>query len=132
MGRRLRYLADTHALIWFMAGSVQLSPMARRALEDEDATVYASAASAWEITTKHRLGKLPEVDLIAHDIEGALVGRGFRPLPVSMHHAERAGRLEGPHRDPFDRMLIAQALVENLTLVSNETVFDRFGVSRLW
>lgn len=133
MGGRLRYLADTHALIWFMSGSLRLSQPARLVLEQDDVNVYVSAASAWEITTKHRLGKLPEVDgILARDVQGVIKARGFLPLTVSMDHAERAGRLHDPHRDPFDRMLIAQALAENLILISNEAVFDRFGVSRIW
>ena len=129
----MRYLADTHALIWFLAGSGRLSRPARSALEQENADIYVSAASAWEITTKHRLGKFPEVDgVLARDVEGTVRARGFLTLDVRMGHAERAGRLNDPHRDPFDRMLIAQAIAENLVLISNETVFDRFGVRRIW
>ena len=129
----MRYLADTHALIWFLSGSHRLSRLARLALEQDDVSVFVSAASAWEITTKHRLGKLPEVDgVMARDVEGTVRARGFIPVAVSMHHAELAGRFDDPHRDPFDRMLIAQALVEGLILISNETVFDRFGVTRIW
>ncbi len=129
----MRHLADTHALIWFISGSSRLSQPARIVLEQGDLDVYVSAASAWEITTKHRLGKLPEVDgILARDVEGVIQARGFLPLPVTMDHAERAGRLDDPHRDPFDRMLIAQSLAEGLILISNEAVFDRFGVSRIW
>lgn len=129
----MRLLADTHALVWFILGVERLATGARRALAEEENDVYVSAASVWEITTKYRIGKLPEMTPFAKaGIPEALTSRGFLPLPISMAHAEMAGRFEDPHKDPFDRMLIAQALVENLTLVSNETVFDRFGVSRLW
>lgn len=128
----MRYLADTHALIWYLSGSRSLSEPARAAIEDDANEVFVSAASAWEITTKHRLGKLPDVETIAADVEAALVRQGFVPLTISMRHAELSGRLPGPHRDPFDRMLIAQALIENLTLISDEARFDAFGVSRLW
>lgn len=129
----MRYLTDTHALIWFMAGNTRLSPAGRAAFEEDDTEVYVSAASAWEITTKHRHGKLPDVsETMASDVEGTLRARGFTPLPVTMRHAELAGRFDDPHRDPFDRMLIAQALADDLVLISNEALFDRFGVKRLW
>jgi PIN domain nuclease of toxin-antitoxin system len=110
----------------------RLGPDAREAIANERNEVCVSAASAWEITTKHRIGKLPGVGKLAADIGGYLQQEGFVLLSVTVPHAENAGRLEGLHKDPFDRMLIAQALVENLTLVSNETAFDAFGVSRLW
>ena len=91
-----------------------------------------SAASAWEITTKHRLGKLPGADLIAADVAGAIASQGFDELAITVDDASRAGALPGPHRDPFDRMLIAQALTHNLVFISNESLFDRYGVRRLW
>jgi PIN domain nuclease of toxin-antitoxin system len=94
--------------------------------------VLVSAASAWEIATKHRLGRLSSVALIVQDIEGYIRKEGFQPLPVTVRHAQLAGALPGPHRDPFDRMLIAQALEEGCTLVSNEALFDRYGVLRTW
>lgn len=132
MGGGLRLLADTHALLWWLSGSRALPKGAHAAFADNTNQVFVSAASAWEITTKHRLDKFPEADLIAADVEGSIRRHGFEPLPVTMAHAELAGRLEGRHRDPFDRMLIAQALLENLRVVSNESAFDAFGVSRLW
>ena len=91
-----------------------------------------SAASAWEITTKHRLGKLSGADLIAADVAGAIANQGFGELAITVDDASRAGALPGPHRDPFDRMLIAQALTHNLIFISNESLFDRYGVRRLW
>lgn len=94
--------------------------------------VLVSAASAWEITTKHRLGKLPGAAEVAGDVLGCITGQGFEELAISFRDAERAGRLGGPHRDPFDRMLIAQALARDLLLVSNEAIFDDYGVTRLW
>lgn len=99
-----------------------------------DATndVFVSAASAWEITTKHRIGKLPLAHLLAHDVEGCLKDQGFLPLDVTLLHGQSAGSLPGIHRDPFDRMLIAQAMAEDLVLVSNETLFDEYAVKRLW
>lgn len=91
-----------------------------------------SAASAWEIATKHRLGKLPSAAALVADIGGAIAAQGFAELPISLAHAERAGALPGPHRDPFDRMLIAQAMLDDLVLVSNDTAFDAYGARRLW
>ncbi len=105
---------------------------ARRAVDDESNEVLVSAATAWEITTKHRLGKLPGADPIASDIPGAIAAQGFQELPLSVADAARAGALPGPHRDPFDRMLIAQALSLDLVLISNDAAFDRYPVRLLW
>ena len=129
----MRLLLDSHALIWWYEGSSRLSPPARQALQDDDHNeVVVSAASAWEIATKHRSGRLPEAEALARDIPGAIAGQGFEELPITVDDAARAGALPGPHRDPFDRMLIAQALSRDLVLISNESLFDRYGVRRLW
>jgi PIN domain nuclease of toxin-antitoxin system len=125
----MRLLLDTHALIWWLAGDEALSLPAREAITDEDNSVFVSAASIWEITTKARLGKL---SAIAADLETAAADQGFIGLPISLRHGHLAGALPGPHRDPFDRMLIAQAILDNLVLVSNERPFDAYGVGRLW
>ena len=105
---------------------------ARRVAKDDASATLVSAASAWEVATKHRLGKLDESGAIALDIAGAIAEQGFQELPISVEEAAQAGSLPGPLRDPFDRILIAQALSRGLVLVSNETVFDRYGVRRLW
>ena len=128
----MRLLLDTHAFFWWLSGSSRLSLPARQAIADEDNEVMVSAASAWEIATKHRLGKLPDAEALALDIPGAIAGQNFEELPITVEHAVRAGALPGPHRDPFDRMLIAQALSGNLVLVSIESLFDSYGVRRLW
>lgn len=128
----MRYLVDTHALLWWLSGDAKLSRMARETLGETSHDVFVSAASAWEITTKVRLGKLEEARRFAGDVQSRIIDAGFLPLSVTMAQAETAGRLKGDHRDPFDRMLMAQALLDNLTLISNETAFDAFGVSRLW
>jgi PIN domain nuclease of toxin-antitoxin system len=125
-------LLDTHALLWWLDGDERLSPGARAAIADTANTVLVSAASAWEITTKHRLGKLPGAADVARDVAACVLGQGFEELSITLRDAERAGRLPGPHRDPFDRMLLAQALRADLELVSNETAFDGYGVRRLW
>ncbi len=128
----MRLLLDTHAFFWWLSGSSRLTPPAKRAIADTGNEVLVSAATAWEIATKHRLGKLPEADILAQDIPGAIANQGFEELPVSVADAARAGSLSGPLRDPFDRMLIAQALCRDLALVSIETVFENYGVRRLW
>ncbi len=128
----MRLLLDTHALLWWLEGDERLSRAARDAIGDETHPVLVSAASAWEIATKVRLGKLPGAIEVAERMAEVLAMQGFAELAISIDHARRAGLLPGPHRDPFDRMLIAQAQAENLILVSNETVFDRYGVRRLW
>ena len=128
----MRLLLDTHAFIWWFAGSPQLPLVARRAIEDKDNDVFIGAASAWEIATKHRLGKLPEAEALALDITGTIASQDFKELSITVDDAARAGALTGPLRDPFDRMLIAQALARNLILISNEAPFDWYGVRRLW
>ena len=128
----MRLLLDTHAFLWWLAGDEALSAAARMAIADEGNVVLVSAASAWEIATKHRIGKLPNVAAIVVDLDQALVDQGFVGLPITLRHAQVAGGLAGPHRDPFDRMLVAQAMVDRLVLVSNEVVFDGYGVARVW
>jgi PIN domain nuclease of toxin-antitoxin system len=126
-----RLLLDTHALLWWVSDHPSLSTRADKALNDPTNEVFVSAASAWEVTTKARLGKLTAGPL-AQDFIGEVRRQGFLPLAISLDHGHRAGNLPGPHRDPFDRMLIAQAQAENLVLVSNEALFDTYGIQRLW
>ena len=128
----MQLLLDTHTLLWWLSGDEQISTAARTAIADEANGIFVSAASAWEITTKHRIGKLPGVAAVIADINAAILDQGFTGLPISLRHGQVAGALPGPHRDPFDRMLIAQAMLENLVLVSNELPFDAYGVGRLW
>jgi PIN domain nuclease of toxin-antitoxin system len=128
----VRLLLDTHALIWWLEGARKLPYRVVQVIADPGNMVLVSAASAWEIATKFRLGRLPSAALIVTDIETHVRAEGFRPLGITVRHAQRAGGLSGPHKDPFDRMLIAQALEEGCTLISNEAVFDRYGVPRSW
>jgi PIN domain nuclease of toxin-antitoxin system len=115
-----------------MLDSPRLSRPAYAAIADQEAQVFVSAVSAWEIATKVRLGKLPGAERLAEHIIAAIASQRFDSLPVSVAHAQRAGALPGRHKDPWDRMLIAQALIEALDLVSNERRFDSYGVRRLW
>ena len=128
----MRVLLDPHALLWWMADSRRLSTAAHQSIANEANDVLVSAASAWEISTKFRIGKRPGGETIASDIAGRVNHQGFTALVIHHADAERAGRLPGPHRDPFDRMLIAQALVRGLPVVSVDEVFDRYGVNRIW
>ena len=127
----MRLLLDTHAFLWWLAGDRALPEQVR----DEIAKaqfVYVSAASVWEIATKYRIGKLPGAAAIVGDLSRVIASEEFTELPIGIRHAEVAGLLPGPHRDPFDRMLIAQATVDDLMLVSNEEIFDAYGAQRLW
>ena len=130
----MRLLLDTHALLWWLAGDRQLSRKARAAIDDEANEVFVSAASAWEITTKFRIGKLNDASVVAADVEAAISSQDFQGLPVSVSHAQLAGSLPGKLQDPFDRMLIAQAMLDSMTLVTNESEarFGAYAVKRLW
>jgi PIN domain nuclease of toxin-antitoxin system len=128
----MRTLLDTHVLLWWLLDMGSLSPTAHACIADAGNEIFVSAASAWEISIKYKQGKLPEAADFMADLEGAIAGEGFSALPVTINNGERAGGLPLHHKDPFDRMLIAQALAESLTLVSNERLFDRYGVTRLW
>lgn len=128
----MQLLLDTHAFLWWLAGDDSLSSLARTAIADEANSVFISAASAWEIATKYRIGKLSGVGAIVADLEAAIADQGFAGLAISLRHGQAAGALPGPHRDPFDRMLVAQAMLEDMVLVSNEQPFDAYGVRRLW
>jgi PIN domain nuclease of toxin-antitoxin system len=128
----MQLLLDTHALLWWALDSENLSKKARHALNDLNNDVYISAASAWEIATKFRIGKLPEAESFIHSFSDTLQRLGFLELPISAEHAKRAGLMLIEHKDPFDRMFIAQAQAEGFVLVSNEALFDTYNIHRLW
>jgi PIN domain nuclease of toxin-antitoxin system len=131
VGLRVKVLLDTPVLLWWLGGESKLSRRARRAIQNQETTVLVSAASAWEIAIKTKAGKLDAGPLVAN-FHNELVQEGFSELPISSDHAIRAGLLEGPHKDPFDRMLAAQAQAENLAVISKDCIFDAFGVRRIW
>lgn len=128
----MRLLLDTHSFVWFIEGSPRLSSRARELIEADTAEVFVSAATGWEITTKHRLGKLPNVEALVMDFEGEVRRAGMTGLAITLRHAAMAGSLAGDHRDPFDRILSAQSLCDNLIFISNDEILDRFGISRIW
>jgi PIN domain nuclease of toxin-antitoxin system len=120
----MRLLLDTHALLWWLGGDLSLSAAAKGAIADDTNEVFVSAATTWEIATKHRGGKLPGVAAIVGDLDTAIAEQGFAGQAVSLRHGQQAGALPRPHRDPFDRMSIAQALAEGMVSISNEQLFD--------
>jgi PIN domain nuclease of toxin-antitoxin system len=128
----MRILLDTHALLWWMIGDPRLSPKARAAVGAEEAEVFVSAASAWELAMKVRLGKLPDAARLTHRLTESLAEQNFKPLAIAIEHGRLGGLLPGQHRDPFDRILAAQALLEDMPLVTNDAAIAGFGVKVLW
>ena len=130
------FLVDTHVLLFSFYEPHRLSRAAREAIESPDPTLYVSSASAWEIATKHRIGKLNYPDLNVEELlleyPAHLARFGAIELPILSTHALFAGSMEGSHKDPFDRILAAQARLENLTVISADPAFDALGVRRLW
>lgn len=125
-------LLDTHALLWWLLGDERLPASVRGRIDDQSEPVFASAVSAMEIATKFRIGKLPEARSIAGRLAEFAPANGMILIDITVAHGDLAGSLPISHRDPFDRLLIAQAQIEDAWLVSNEKLFDDFGVRRLW
>lgn len=128
----MRFLLDTHVLLWWLFDDPKLADTPRRLIADRENEILVSSASAWEICTKHRLGKLPAAAELVRDVAGWVQHAGFAELPVTIHHAQRAGSWPQPHRDPFDRMLAAQSVIENVPLVSRDDVLQSFGARLIW
>ena len=128
----IRLLLDTHTLLWWLFDDPKLSAAARSAIVDPQNEVLVSAASAWEIATKHRLGRLPEAGDVPLRLPHYLNRARFAVLNISLEHAMAAGGLPGPHQDPFDRMLVAQARVEDLAVATADQVFRDYGVAVIW
>ena len=128
----MKLLLDTHAFLWWLAGDTRLTVKAREAINADANQAYVSAASAWEIATKYRIGKLSQATDVAVDVASAIASQRFHELPVTVAHGQVAGALATDHRDPFDRMLVAQAMLEQMVFVSNESRFDGFPIKRLW
>ena len=128
----MRLLLDTHTVLWTMLGAPEITQRAYLAVKNPDNEAYVSVVSVWEAATKFRIGKLPKAAPLISDPAGALAMMGMTVLPLQLEHARLAGSLVSTHKDPFDRMLAAQALLEGLTLLSNDAVFDSMLVTRLW
>ncbi len=120
----MRLLLDTHVLLWWLANARALGREAKEAIADGQAFVVVSAASAWEISIKRALGRLSA----PAELEGQLQRHRFAPLPISIAHGLRAGELPPHHSDPFDRLLVAQAEIEGLTVVTRDPNISRYGV----
>ena len=117
------YLLDTHIFLWAVHDETNLSETARKAMKDNSPSIFVSAVSAYEIMNKYRIGKLPEYTYVAENYMEILREFGANELPLSMRHTHFAGLFDWKHRDPFDRLLAAQAFTESLVLISNDTVF---------
>ncbi len=129
---RLKFLLDTHTLLWWLFDDPRLSAAAREIVAEPANEILVSAATAWEVATKHRLGKLTAATELVQDMDGWVGRAGFTALPVSIAHAQRAGAWPHPHRDPFDRMLAAQCMIEELPLITKDEVFQGFGIRVVW
>jgi PIN domain nuclease of toxin-antitoxin system len=128
----MRILFDSHALFWFLVGSRRFSRRARSIIDAPDTQSLASAVSAWELANKVRLGKWPEADAIAKAFIATMAAQGIDIVPITAEHAQLAGSMAGDHRDPFDRMLAAQARLENVAIVTADAAFKAFGVKTIW
>jgi PIN domain nuclease of toxin-antitoxin system len=127
-----RLLLDTHAMLWFFWGDSRLSTAAKSLIENAENQKLVSIASCWEIAVKVGLGKLDLGESSRSFLSREIARNNFELLPISLEHATTVEGLALHHRDPFDRLLVAQATIEGLSLVSADVVFDRYGVSRLW
>lgn len=129
----VKYLLDTHTFLWVIRGSLNLSDTAMKVIENINERIFVSAVSAYEIMNKHRIGKLPDFDDVANDYFNFIKKLDAIPLPINEHHSHFAGKFDWVHRDPFDRMLAAQAFTENMTLITNDPAFNSLPwISVLW
>jgi PIN domain nuclease of toxin-antitoxin system len=128
----VKVLLDTHALLWAVLSPASLSRQAAAIIADEANVVVVSAASAWEIATRVRIGKLPGAEILERIFLDVMEDAGYTLLPIDAADALRAGRLPGEHRDPFDRMIAAQALAGDLPILSNDSQLDHLSVRRIW
>jgi PIN domain nuclease of toxin-antitoxin system len=125
-------LLDTHTVLWATLSPDFLSPTAARIIADEANTILVSAASAWEIATKVRIGKLPGAEEFEKEFLNVMTIAGYKLRSITAADALRAGRLPSKHGDPFDRMLAAQALADDIPLISLDDKLDKFGIRRIW
>lgn len=129
----MTHLLDTHALLWALTDPARLGEQARMIIANRKTRLIASAASAWEIATKHRIGKLPQADALVGAYAKHLDRLGAIRLPMTEEHCLLSGGLSWAHRDPFDRMLAAQAMIESLTLITDDPVFTHLpGLRTAW
>ncbi|MGY4397479.1 PIN domain nuclease of toxin-antitoxin system [Sphingomonas sp. UYAg733] len=127
-----RYLLDTHGLIWWWTNPDRLGPAGRELIAAGDHAIVVSVASVWEIAIKTQSGKLAEIENFERDYKPLMESNGFESLAVADDHAMRAGFLPGAHRDPFDRLLAAQALIEGMSVITRDPEFAAFGCDVIW
>jgi PIN domain nuclease of toxin-antitoxin system len=125
-------LLDTHTMLWFFWNDPQLSAPAKALIEDADNRKLVSIASCWEVAIKVGLGKLDLGEPSRSFLPREIARNNFQLLPISLGHATMVEGLVAHHRDPFDRLLVAQAMTEGLPLVSTDGIFDQYGINRLW
>ncbi len=128
----MRVLLDSNVVVWAAVAPAKLSERAVAAMRNERCELLISAATAWEIATKVRIGKLPEAEVLERNMVELATAAGYVFLPISFENALRSGRMIGAHGDPFDRMIAAQALELDIEVISNDAKLDQFGVRRIW
>lgn len=128
----MKLLLDTHAFLWFVEENAKLSSIARSAIENPQNQKWVSIASCWEISIKVGIGKLQVSDPVDMFLNRELTANGFSILPIELRHVTHVSGLTPHHRDPFDRLLIAQSQIEGFRLVSGDFAFDEYGVTRVW
>lgn len=128
----MKFLLDTHTLLWWLTNDPKLSNKARQTIANRQNEIFVSSASAWEIATKHRLGKMKGMEEVAAHLPFYVQKTDFSILEISFEHAQTAGSLPGPHHDPFDRMLIAQSILENLPIITIDGVFEEYRARVVW
>ncbi|BAC89965.1 type II toxin-antitoxin system VapC family toxin [Gloeobacter violaceus] len=128
----MKHLLDSHTLLWYTLGEVQLSSTASRLILDLDNEAFISPASFWEIAIKISINKLTLHQPYKDFMDGCLNQYGFTILPITPRHTGALTTMPFHHKDPFDRLLVAQALVEDIPLVSADVVFDQYGIKRIW
>ena len=128
----MKLLLDTHVYAWWATGDRRLSRAARAGLETADAELLISSVVAWELANKLRIGKWPAAEAILGDLTSAVAAKRLTPLPITLAHARRAGLIPSDHRDPFDRLLAAQAEIEDAALVTADPAFGQLGVEVVW
>ena len=128
----MKFIADTHAFIWFITDSAQLNAKSKALLESSESERLLSAASVWEMAVKTSLGKLTLKKPLEQFLPEQIRLNDFQVLNISLEHALRVASLPLFHREPFDRMIVAQALSEGLPILSNDAALDDYGVARLW
>ena len=127
----MHYLLDTHSFLWFINGDKALSKIARTSIEDNSSVKYISIASFWEISIKLCIGKL-KLDFPYDELKDQVVENGFEILPITFEHTSKLASLKFIHKDPFDRMIIAQAIIENLSVISKDRNFQHYAIKQIW